>query len=85
MTLPADWWAAASGGAKAKLGTWSGTGAAAGTAAHFEIMDSGGTVCHIQGTATATGGGGDVILDNAVIAVSQVVTVTTFTFTAPGA
>ncbi len=85
MTLPSDWWAAASGGTKTKSGTWSDVGLAAGTAAHFEIMDSAGSNCHIQGTVTATGGGGDVIIDNVSIAVGQSVTVTTFIFTAPGA
>lgn len=52
MTLPSDWMAAASANAKAKAGTWQDTSAdAAGIAGHFEIMDSGGSTCHIQGTA----------------------------------
>lgn len=85
LTLPSDWMAAASGGTKAKSGTWSGTGAAAGTIAHFRIKDSAGTTCHVQGTVTATGGGGDMTVDNAVIAVSQAVTVNTFTLTAGNA
>lgn len=50
MTLPSDWMSAASSGSKAKLGTWSGTGANAGTAGHYRIMDSGNTTCHEQGT-----------------------------------
>ena len=59
MTLPSDWLAAASSGSKAKSGTWQDTSAdAAGTAGHFRIYDSGGTTCHLQGTVTATGGGG---------------------------
>lgn len=81
MALPSDYLAAAGSGAKAKSGTWSGTGAAAGTAAHFRITDTAGTTCHMQGTVTATGGGGDMTLDNAVIAVSQAVSVSTFTLT----
>lgn len=79
MTLPADYMSDAAAGSKAKLGTWSGTGAAAGTAAHFRVVDSAGTTCHMQGTVTATGGGGDMTLDNVSIAVAQVVTVSTFT------
>jgi hypothetical protein len=79
ITLPADYLAAASAGSKAKLGTWSGTGAAAGTAAHFRIVDNAGTTCHMQGSVTATGGGGDMTLDNTSIAASQAVSVTTFT------
>ena len=82
--LPSDWLAAASGGTKGIAGTWQDTSAdAAGTAAHFSI-DQGGT-CHIQGTVTATGGGGDMTLDNVVIALLQQVTITAFTLTAGGA
>jgi hypothetical protein len=78
--------AAAASGSKAKSGTWQDASAdAAGTAAHFRIYDSGGSVCDIQGTVTATGGGGDLTLDNAVLAVGQNVTITGFTLTAPGA
>ena len=81
MALPSDWLAAAASGAKALAGTWSGTGAAAGTAAHFRIYDTAGTTCHLQGTVTATGGGGDMTLNNTSIAVDQAVSVTTFTLT----
>jgi len=82
LTLPSDWMAAASSGSKAKSGTWNDTSAdATGTAAHFRIYDSGGTTCHIQGTVTATGGGGDMTLDNTSIASGQTVTITTFTLT----
>ena len=84
MTLPTDWLAAASGGAKGIAGTWQDPSAdAAGTAGHFRIKQ--GATCHIQGTVTATGGGGDLILDNAVLAVGQQVTITAFTITAGGA
>lgn len=80
--LPSDWMAAASGGTKAKAGTWQETSAdAAGTAAHFRIYASDGATAHIQGTVTATGGGGDLTLDNAVIAVAQVITITSFILT----
>lgn len=81
MTLPSDWLAAASSGAKTKSGTWSGTGAAAGTAAHFRIKDSTGTTTHMQGSITATGGGGDMTLDNTSIASSQAVAVSSFSYT----
>lgn len=84
MALPADWLAAASGGTKAILGTWQDLSAdAAGTAAHFRIKQ--GATCHIQGSVTATGGGGDMTLDNVSIALAQQVTVTAFTLTAGGA
>ena len=81
MALPSDWMAAASGGTKAKAGTWSGTGDAAGTAAHFRIKDSTDTTCHMQGSVTGSGGGGDMELSNTSIALSQAISVSTFTLT----
>jgi len=82
MDLESDWMDAAAAGAKAKLGTWQETSAtAAGTAGHFRIYDSGLAACHIQGTVTGIAGGGDMELDNVVIAELQQVTITTFTLT----
>ena len=82
LTLPSDWMAAASAGAKAMSGTWQDTSADnTGTAAHFRIYDSGGTTCHIQGTVTATGGGGDLTVDNVSFASGQSFSVTSFTIT----
>lgn len=86
LTLPSDWMAAASSGSKAKSGTWEDTSAdATGTAAHFRIYASDGTTQHIEGTVTATGGGGDLTLDNVSIAALQAVTITGFTLTAGNA
>ena len=82
ITCPSDWMAAASSGSKAKSGTWEDTSAnATGTAAHFRVYDSAGTTCHIQGTVTATGGGGDMTVDNTSFAAGQAFTITTFTLT----
>lgn len=82
LSLPSDWMSAAGSGQKAMTGTWQDASADnAGTAGHFRIYDSGGTVCGLQGTVTATGGGGDMTLDNAVLAAGQQVNVTTFTIT----
>lgn len=82
LNLPSDWMAAASAGSKAKAGTWSDAAAdAAGTALHFRLYATDGVTCHLQGTVTITGGGGDLTLDNNVIAVGQVVTITGFTLT----
>ena len=82
LNLPSDWLAAAAAGAKAKSGTWEDASADnAGTAAHFRIYDSGGSTCHIQGTVTATGGGGDLTVDNTSIASAQDVLITGFTLT----
>lgn len=84
MTLPSDWMAAASGGSKALAGTWSDTSAdATGTAAHYRINQ--GATCHMQGTVTATGGGGDLTLDSVAISSGQTVTITSFTITQGGA
>lgn len=84
MTLPSDWMAGASSGSKALSGTWQDASAdATGTAGHFRIKVS--TTCHIQGSITATGGGGDMTLDNTSIASAQQVTITSFTLTAGGA
>lgn len=83
MTLPADWMTAASGGAVALQGLWQDLAAdAAGTIGHFRIK--GGGQCDDQGTVTATGGGGDMTIDNPVLAIGQQVTVTAFTLTAGG-
>ena len=82
LTLPSDWMAAASSGSKAMSGTWQDASAdAGGTAAHFRIYASDGTTQHIQGTVTATGGGGDLTLDNTSISAGQVVSITGFTLT----
>jgi hypothetical protein len=84
--LPSDWMAAASGGTKALSGTWQDLSAdATGTAAHWRIYDSSGTVCHMQGTVTITGGGGDMTVDNTSFATGQAFTVTSFTLTAGNA
>lgn len=85
--LPSDWLAAATNTghavSKIKAGTWTVTGqagAGAGTAPTFyRIYDSTGTNCHMQGTVSATGGGGEMTLDNASIANAQTVNVNTFT------
>lgn len=82
LNLPSDYFAAAASGSKAKSGTWQDTSAdAAGTAAHFRLYASDGTTAHLQGTVTATGGGGDLTVDNVSIAAAQNVTITGFTLT----
>lgn len=82
VNLPVDWMTNASAGSKAMSGTWQDTSAdAAGTAGHFEITDSSGATCHLQGSVTATGGGGDMTVNNAVFASGQIFDVTSFTLT----
>lgn len=80
LALPADYMAAAASGQKAKSGTWDDSSADnAGTAGHFRIYASDGVTCHMQGTVTATGGGGDLEVDNTVFAAGQAFTITGFT------
>jgi hypothetical protein len=76
MALPSDWMAAASAATKLKAGTWSGTGAAAGVAGYFRIVDNAGTTCHIQGTVGLSAA--EMILDNTNIAATQAVAVNSF-------
>jgi hypothetical protein len=84
IALPSDWLTAASGGSKTISGTWQDASAdATGTAGYFRISQ--GATCHIQGTVTATGGGGDMTLDSVSITAAQQVNITAFTITAGGA
>lgn len=86
INLPSDWMAAASGGVKAIAGSWQDASADnTGTAAHFRVYNSqatkDNTTCFMQGSITATSGGGDMELDNVSIASTQQVTITTFSLT----
>ncbi|MDB4996977.1 MAG: hypothetical protein JWM74_4409 [Myxococcaceae bacterium] len=86
LTLPSDWMAAAGSGSKAKSGTWEDASAdATGTAAHFRIYESTATTCHIQGSVTATGGGGNLTLDNVSITSTQDAVISSFTINAGNA
>lgn len=81
ITLPADAFAAAASGSAAKLGTWSATASATGTATWFRLSNSGGTE-FIDGDITATSGGGDLELDSTSITSGQTVTVSSFSISA---
>lgn len=82
LNLPSDWMAAASGGTKILAGTWTDASAdATGTAAHFRLYATDGTTCHMQGTVTATLGGGDMTVDNTSFSTGQTFNVTQFTWT----
>lgn len=84
VTLPSNWMNDASSGSKTILGTWQDTSADnSGTAAHFRIKQGG--TCHIQGTVTVTGGGGDMTVDSTTFTAGQSFTVTSFTLTAGNA
>jgi hypothetical protein len=82
VNLPSDWMANAASRSKAKSGTWEDLSADnTGTAGHFRLYDSGGTTCHIQGSVTATGGGGDMTVNSTSFTAGQSFTVNTFTLT----
>jgi len=86
IQLPSDYLLAASGGSKAKSGTWEDVAAdAAGIVGHFRFYDSAGTTCHMQGTVTASGGSGDMTIDNTNVATGQDVIITAFQITAANA
>ena len=85
ITCPSDWMSAASAGSKVLAGSWTVAATGTGTAGYYRIYDSTGTTCHEQGTITATGGGGDMTVDNTSIATGQTTTVTAKTLTAGGA
>lgn len=84
INLPPDWMAAASSGVKLKNGVWATTYAdASGTASYFRIYASDGVTVHAQGAISLSGG--DMTLNNVLIASGQVVTVTAFTISAGNA
>jgi hypothetical protein len=78
--LPSDWMAAASGGTKAKSGTWEDLSADnTGVAGHFRIYDTGEVTCHMQGTVGTSGT--DMIVNSTSFTATQAFTVNTFTLT----
>jgi hypothetical protein len=83
--LASDWAANASTGSKAFNTVSSATAVNTGTAGYYRLYASDGTTCHEQGTITATGGGGDMTIDNTSIATGQTVNITGWTWTEPGA
>lgn len=60
------------------------TGVAAGTAGYFRLHDNSGDVV-LQGSATVTGGGGDLELNTTSIAIGTTVEITSGTLTMPAA
>jgi hypothetical protein len=81
FTLASDWAAAASAGSKVFNGLplIDASADAAGTLGHYRIYSAAGTVCMEQGSITATGGGGDMTVDNTVVALAQPINITAWT------
>lgn len=82
INLPNPAFAAASGGAKAKSGTWQYVASAAGNMGWFRMKNAAGTRS-MDGAITATGGGGEMEFDNVNVAIGQTVTINTGTGTQP--
>jgi hypothetical protein len=84
ITLPADTFAAATGGSIAKNGTWSGTVTVAGTPGYYRLRKTSDlgttntTDIRIDGTVGTTGT--DMIIDVSPFQLNGVFTVNTFTF-----
>lgn len=81
ITLPNPAFGSAANGTASKTGTWQTNAGAAGVAGWYRMLSSDGTKT-IDGSVTASGGGGDMELQNTNIASGQQVTVTTSTLTA---
>ena len=86
ITLPSDWLSAPSAGVSGMVGTWEDDSTDdSGIIGHFRLYDSGGTTCHLQGTATLVGSGGDMTVNSAVVTAGSTFTINSFTATASGA
>ncbi len=85
IDLPSDWATQASG-VLSLAGSWTDVAIAAGTVGHFRLYESDGTTCHMQGSCTASGGGGDMtVTGSGSFEVDDVITVETFALTEGGA
>ena len=80
LTLPSDYFSAASGGDMAKNGSWTGTASAGSgaTPTHFRLADNAGTTIGLQGSAGV--GSGDLSFDGTITS-GQTITISTFTLT----
>lgn len=86
IICPVDYLTDAVLGVKMINGNWFDTSADNdGTAGYFRLYASDGTTCHMQGTVSTTGGGGDMTIDYVDFRATQTFVITTFTITAPGA
>ena len=80
--LASSWAGAASSGTKSLSPTpLSATAVATGTAGYYRVFASDGTTCHMQGTVTASGGGGDLTVDNTSLTSSQTCNITSWALT----
>ena len=85
--LASDWMSAASAGVKAFSSTplTDSSADGTGTAGHFRLKNSAGTVVHMQGTVNTTGASADMTIDNPSVVAGQTVQITSWTLTAGNA
>ena len=82
VTLPAPGMGTASNGTVGKVGAWEDLSIDnSGTASFFRLTNNGGDV--LQGSVTATGGGGDMTLDSVSLIQGGTFTITAFSVTMP--
>lgn len=86
ISLASDYMSAASSGSKAFSSTplEDASADALGTLAHYRVYASDGTTCHMQGTITATGGGGNMTVDNTSVTAGQDIKITAWTINMSG-
>lgn len=71
FSLYTTWLNYASGGATGLSGSVTGHAIAAGDLGYWRLTNSAGTICHLQGSFTLVGGGGDIEVDDLTRAVGQ--------------
>lgn len=83
ITLASDWASNAASGVKgwSSLPVSDSSADGTGTAAHYRLYASDGTTCGSQGSVTATGGGGDMTVDNTSFVTGQTFQITAFSWT----
>ena len=86
MTLASDWMAAAASGSKnfSSLPIEDTSADAVGTLGHYRVYASGGATCHMQGTITVTGGGGDMTVDAVSVVAAQDIKITAWSLNMNG-
>lgn len=86
FSLASDWAGAASSGAKAFSNTPITDSSAdnTGVIGHYRVYASDGTTCHMQGTVTETGGGGDMTVDNNDVNSGQSISITSWSMNMSG-
>lgn len=86
FALEPDWADAPTGGSVSMSGLpLASIATGNGTIGHYRITDSAGTTCHEQGSVSATGGGGDLTVNNPAVTSGQSIQITSWSKTAPGA